>query len=100
MIPPALVKVRKPVSECNFKHFEHNRTDPADFCISDDKDFEPPPKEVSNEVDIIDGVKEILEQVRVLRGEKAAVFPIVFVWQTFSKFWVVMNHEFSSFIEG
>lgn len=99
MVPPAFIKVWKPVSEGNFQHFEHNRADPADFGISNDQDFEPPPQEVSDEVHIIDSVKEVLEEIRVLGGEKAAVSPIILVWEAFAKLWVIVGHEFASFVE-
>lgn len=42
MIPPALPKVWKPVSEGDFDKFEGATDYPCDLCVSDDHHFEPP----------------------------------------------------------
>jgi hypothetical protein len=77
MIPPALPEVWKPVTESDLKKLEYDTANPAHLDISDDHHFEPPSKQVSQEMHINRGIPQVKKFIcRVLRCVNTAVLTI------------------------
>ena len=59
MIPPALIEIRKPVSESNLTDLESDGAGPGHVPIPHDHHLSPPTEEVSQEMTVEDSISEV-----------------------------------------
>lgn len=99
MIPPALVEVWQPVAESQLQEFEYNRANPAYLCVSNDQNFKPPSKEMSEKMHIINIVPKVRNWIQILWGVQSAVGCIVLLWQVHSKLCIIVFEELPCFLQ-
>lgn len=99
MIPPALMKICKPVSKRNFDQFKGCTYYPCHFYVSNHYHFEPPSRKMCDEVNIKYCLVYIVHAWNwVLWRENPAVFCVISFRKRIAKWWMKKFECFSGLI--